>query len=110
MRMWKGLWNDEAGFIVSSELILIATVVVVGLVVGLATLRDNIVNELADVADALSEVTQSFSFSGVTGHSASSSGTVFADAADFCESAAGTDQDPGNPVNCISMLIPGVSE
>ena len=111
MSLLNRLWNDEAGFIISSELVLIATVVVIGLLVGLTTLRDNIVNELADVADALSEISQSYSFSGITGHSSSTSGSLFGDVNDFCEVSGNiTEQSSTNPVVCINMLIPGVSE
>ena len=111
MSLLNRLWNDEAGFIISSELVLIATVVVIGLLVGLTTLRDNIVNELADVADALSEISQSYSFSGITGHSSSTSGSLFQDVNDFCEQTGNiSEQSSTNPVVCINMLIPGVSE
>ena len=48
MKLFVSLWNDEAGFIVSSELILISALVVLGLLVGLATIRDQVVQELGD--------------------------------------------------------------
>ena len=34
--MIRNFWNDQSGFIVSIELILIATVVVLGLIVGMS--------------------------------------------------------------------------
>lgn len=97
------LWQDEAGFIVSAELVLVATVVVIGMLVGLVTIRDQVVQELADVADAVSEVDQSYSFTGITGHAASTSGTIFNDTNDFCEAAAGSDQSPGNEPQCVEI-------
>lgn len=112
MSLFHRLWNDEAGFVVSAELVLIATVLVIGLLVGLATVRDNIVMELADVADAFSEIVQSYSFSGITGHSSSTSGSLFEDAADFCETGTNvTDQNANGAVNCIAIdTITGVNE
>jgi Flp pilus assembly pilin Flp len=83
--MFQKFMSDEAGFIVSSELVLIATMVVLGLLVGLNTLRNSITSELNDVADAIGNINQDYSYSGLTGHSASVAGTVFDDVEDFCE-------------------------
>ncbi len=79
------LWQDDAGFVVSTELVLIATIIVLGALVGQATLRDAVISELADTAESINELNQSYSFSTVTGHSSSVTGTVFTDQADFCE-------------------------
>jgi Flp pilus assembly pilin Flp len=83
--MLKKFLADEAGFVVSSELVLIATMLVLGLLVGLNTLRNSITSELDDVADAIGNISQDYSYAGITGHSASVSGTVFDDLQDFCE-------------------------
>lgn len=50
MKVLGKLWNDDRGFVVSSELVLIATVVVIGLLTGLAAVRDAVISELSDVA------------------------------------------------------------
>jgi len=106
MKVWHRLWRGDEGFVVSAELVLIATVLVIGLLVGLVTIRDQVVQELADVADAISEVDQSFSFSGVTGHASSTSGTIFNDTHDFCEDLSGSDQHSGlAPPQCISFFF-----
>ena len=34
MKLLRRLWTDEAGFVVSTELVLVATVLVIGLLVG----------------------------------------------------------------------------
>ena len=54
------LWDDDRAVVVSMELILIATIVVIGLIVGLATYRDSIVNELGDAGIAISALNQSY--------------------------------------------------
>ena len=46
-------WRDEEGFVITIELILIATIVGIGSIVGLTTLRNAINSELADVSDAI---------------------------------------------------------
>ncbi len=56
----KKLWNDERGFVNSMELILIATIAVIGLIVGLVAFRDSVVQELGDSASAVGELNQSY--------------------------------------------------
>lgn len=107
----KALWSDDRAFVVSSELILVATIMVIGMVVGLVTVRDQVVQELADVAAAVSRTEQDFSFSGVTGHSASISGSLFIDQVDFCDNidGIGTSVDPpGQPACCIDLSVPAL--
>ena len=78
-------WNEQTGAIVSAEIMLVATILVIGVVVGLKSLRDSVVSELADVAGALGSVNQSFCFSGVCGHGGHMAGSSFQDQADFCD-------------------------
>jgi hypothetical protein len=81
------LWNDEAGFVVSAELVLIATILVLGMIVGLASVRDQVVQELGDVALAFGRINQSYSFSGITGHTSATHGTQMIDRSDVCDAA-----------------------
>ena len=62
--MVRQLLNDEAGFIISAELVLVATLLVIGLIVGLSEVQHAVVSELNDVADAIGELNQSYSFRG----------------------------------------------
>jgi len=81
------LFHDDHGFIVSAELILIATIAVLGLVVGLSEISFGVNNELEDVGSALGSVNQSFRVSGL--HSPGKgclSGSRFNDHADECDS------------------------
>ncbi|MFK7777712.1 MAG: hypothetical protein QM501_06270 [Gimesia sp.] len=105
--MLSNFWNDEAGFVVSSELVLIGTILVLGVVVGLATVRDQVVQELGDLALAISNINQSYSFSGVTGHTSSTAGSIFDDELDFCDSNS---DEPTEEPACISVQIPGSPE
>ena len=100
MKMMKKLWNDEAGFIVSAELILIATIAVIGLIVGLAAVRDGIVSELSDVAGAIQDVNQSYSIDGVVGHNANTAGFDYIDGTDECDSP---EDQVGAADNCITF-------
>lgn len=90
--MLHTLLNDEAGFIVSAELVLIASILVIGLIVGLSEIQHAIVTELNDVADAIGAVNQSFFYSGFSkdksfggGVAAFTRGGAFADTQDDCD-------------------------
>lgn len=80
-------WNETDGAIVSAEIMLVATILVLGVIVGLKSVRDSVVTELADVAQAIANVDQSFCYSAVTGHAANSGGGQFEDQVDFCDLA-----------------------
>ncbi|MBI1311007.1 branched-chain amino acid aminotransferase [bacterium] len=81
------LWNDENGFVVSAELVLITTIAVLGLVVGLSEVSHAINNELEDVASAFGSLNQSYSASGLRScHKSSKAGSSFTDHADLCDS------------------------
>jgi hypothetical protein len=84
---------DEAGFIVSAELVLISTIAVLGIVVGLSEVAVNLNNELEDVGSAFGALNQSFCVNGVSGHQGNAQGTCFQDSQDFC--------DHPNDIQCI---------
>ena len=92
--MLKKFIQDEAGFIVSTELILITVILVIGLIVGQATLRDQVVTEIADTADAVSSLDQTYTFAEIeiAAINASVAGSAFADAADFCDASDSGEQ------------------
>lgn len=79
-------FKDESGAIVTAEIILIATILLIGLAVGLKSVRDAVVTELADVAQAFANLNQSYSYSATTGHSAFTGGSSFYDLKDYCDS------------------------
>lgn len=110
------LWGDESGFVVSSDLILISSVLVIGLLVGLVSIRDQIVQELGDMAVAVGNLNQSYSFAGHNVTFASFTFTVagsnFADASDFGENGTGeanTDPPNSEPAG-IEVSFPASSE
>jgi hypothetical protein len=79
--------------------------VVIGMVTGLTTVRDAVVTELADVADAVSEIDQSYSWGAITAHCASTAGSEFIDLPDFCDNAPeGAQGDPGTG-QCVAICL-----
>ena len=85
------LINDEAGFVISAELVLVATIGVVAMAVGLVAVRDATTHELNDVSHAVGAVSQSYSFTGLHrarggwGVHACTNGAGFNDATDECD-------------------------
>ena len=57
--------KKKAGFIVTAELVLIATILVIGMMVGLVVVRDAVVNEMDDISEAIGDMNQSFTLNGV---------------------------------------------
>ncbi len=82
MKLLTTLWADEAGFVVSAELILICTILVLGLVVGLAEVGTGVNEEMEDVGSAIGSINQSYSFTGFTGFKGCLFGCEFYDSKD----------------------------
>ncbi len=79
----------QSGFIVSAELMLIATLLVIAMIPGLSAIRVAVVTELADVGDAIGSVSQSYQYSGIAGHHAAVNGSLFEDEPDTCDQPDG---------------------
>ncbi len=58
MALLKKLFDDEAGFVVTSELILITTIVCLGMIVGLTEVSHAVSGELVDVANAYNHLNE----------------------------------------------------
>lgn len=107
MSITNKLWLDEDGFIISMELILIASILVIGIMMGLVSVRDGVVSEMSDVAGAIQDVSQTYFFRGITGHSASTAGSSWLDRRDWCD----TPEDRTNQAdNCIVFTTAPTNE
>ena len=105
---WRQFWRDDAGFVVSAELIFITTIMVIGLIAGLSAVRNQMALELADLADAVSEFDQSFSFAAVTATVGSVAGSNFVDAPDLGE-AIGDVADQNGASGTQGLVINGLA-
>lgn len=91
--MLQNLLHDEAGFVVSAELVLVATILVIGLIVGLSEVQHAVVEELGDVGEAIGSLNQSYLFTGFAARKngaagsvkSSTPGSAFADRQDDCD-------------------------
>jgi hypothetical protein len=80
-QMLNKLWNDDGGSaLLTSELLVIFTVLVLGVITGLAAMRQAVVTELTESAQALLALNQSYSFSGQANCESSTGGSSASDA------------------------------
>jgi len=84
--MFRNFVRSEEGFILSTEAVLIGTITVLGLIVGLAEIRNAVVQELGDYSQAVANLNQDFTYTSVTSTNVASNiqtaGASFSDSAD----------------------------
>lgn len=74
----RKFFNDESGAIISAELALVLTILVIGVVVGLSEVAVAVNTELNDVSNAIGRLDQSYGFTGFTNSkSGGTKGTSF---------------------------------
>ncbi len=64
LNLLKTLRQDENGVILSTEIVIIGSLLVIGLITGLTCLQTSVNGELRDVANAIGSLDQTYSFSG----------------------------------------------
>ncbi|MEQ8789778.1 MAG: hypothetical protein RIC55_26020 [Pirellulaceae bacterium] len=108
MPFLRRLWNDEVGFVVSSDLLILSTIVVLGVIVGLVTFRDQVVQELGDMAGAVGAVNQTYSYAAATVTYSFApavmgsfvvAGSSYDDLSDFCDEG----DNANAPPECIEF-------
>ncbi len=105
----RQLWNDEAGLVLSAELVFVASIGAIGMIVGLSAARDGITSELADVGDAVTEYNQGYQVAGIVGHGASIAGSQYIDGLDYCDATADDAVATGDE-GCIARNLTEVDE
>lgn len=88
--MFRKLMSDEAGFIISAELMLIISLGFTAAAVGAAAIRDALVNEMNDVSHAVGSVDQTYKVTGfgkdkAVGVHGSTAGFGYDDDGDDCD-------------------------
>jgi len=68
MNILNALKNDEHGFLVSAELVLVGTILVIGIIVGLTKLSFNVNEELEDLSSAIRGINQTYYFTLASDH------------------------------------------
>ncbi|HZP17490.1 MAG TPA: hypothetical protein VFB00_05970 [Terriglobales bacterium] len=78
----RKLWNDDAGALIASEWVFVATILTLGAITGLVAVRQAVIAELHDFANALLGLSTAYSFSGQSNCEASTAGSEFIDGHD----------------------------
>jgi len=73
--LWRSLWTDDHGAIIATEFLFFVTIVVIGIITGLAAIRAAVVVELTELANAILALNESFSFGGLSGCCAETAGS-----------------------------------
>ena len=78
--MPRNLWNDDGGSgLMAAEWLFFFTIVVLGSITGLVAVRQALISELTETAQALLALNQSFSFSGQSNCESSTAGSSASD-------------------------------
>ncbi|HEX7681546.1 MAG TPA: hypothetical protein VF713_25695 [Thermoanaerobaculia bacterium] len=102
--------RKQAGFIVTIELLLLATICVIGLIVGMTNVRDSVLAELSDVSESIGALNQSYSVTAVSNAAgtAATAGSIFTDGKDTASLGHAIDTGLGDSVNEVTFT-PAVS-
>jgi hypothetical protein len=90
MRPALDLWNDDRGStLVTTEILFLFTILVLGTISGLVAVRQAVLSELIETAQALMALNQSYSYSAQSNCQASTAGSSASDSTDtISESSA----------------------
>ncbi len=79
--LFANLWNDDGGAVLASEYMALGSVVVLGGVAGLSSLRDSVNDEMKEFGGAIRSMRQSYSAPGFRNGVANTAGSAFRDRA-----------------------------
>ena len=87
MNILYALKNDENGFVVSAELVLVGTILVLGMIVGLTELSYNVNEELEDLGSAIGAINQTYYYTMACGRKGEVVGSTYLDFVDVGDSS-----------------------
>lgn len=91
--LFRQMWNDQRGALVSTEFLFAATILVIGIIAGLVLVRDAVVVQLEELASAIGALQQCYSFAGLSGCHIS-----------VCGSATGPDSCNSNTISSLTPI------
>ena len=102
MHILRSLKNNKHGFIVSAELVLAATILVIGMIVGLTELSFGVNRELEDLGSTIGNINQTYYVTLASDHKGEVVDSTFLDFADefdkqndlLCDGAARGEKRP----------------
>jgi hypothetical protein len=99
MRLFARLWKDDCGALIATEWVFVATILVLGIITGLVSVRQAVIDELGDFANAVLSLNQSYSFSGQRNCQSSTAGSGFIDRTDSINTTSTLASGVGIDVN-----------
>ena len=87
MNLITALKNDENGFVVSAELVLVGTICVLGMIVGLTELSYGVNEELEDLGSAVGSINQTYYYTLGSGKKGEVVGSTNLDFQDECDNS-----------------------
>jgi Flp pilus assembly pilin Flp len=72
-------WHDDNGAVIASEYLFLATIMVVGIIVGLTNVRDAVRTEMTELANSYLALSQGYAVAGQVGCCASTDGSMAID-------------------------------
>ena len=106
-KLWLKLWRDECGELTYISIILMYTILGIGAIVGLVSIRNQVIQEFGDLAIAMDQLNQSYS---VDYTAAGCSDYSYVDTPEFSPSFAAPDDPSGSPPAGISLTETNSSE
>ena len=98
MNIFTALKNDENGFLVSAEIVLVGTILVLGVIVGLTEMSYGINEELEDLGSAIGGINQTYYYTLASGKKGTVTGSTFLDFVDECDNSCNITCDtPASP-------------
>jgi hypothetical protein len=91
-------WKDDCGALIATEFLFVATVLVIGTVVGLTAVRNAVNAELTELANAILALSQGYVISGQSGCGAATDGTSVTD-------LPGTEPCPINTTPSVPVVL-----
>src|SRR3954451_4345044 len=93
-KLLRRLWADDCGALIATEWVFVATILVLGIITGLVAVRQALISELTEFANAVMALNQSFSFSGQSNCQSSTAGSQAIDSSDTISAAAVAAEGP----------------
>ena len=87
MKTFNTLLNDENGFIVSAEIVLVGTILVLGVIVGLTELSYGVNEELEDLGSGIGAINQTYYYTMASGVKGTVVGSTYLDFVDECDNS-----------------------
>jgi len=78
-RLFQRLWNDDRGALIATEWVFVATILILGIITGLIAVRQAVISELTEFANAVMALNQTFSFAGQSNCLSSTAGSATID-------------------------------